>query len=31
MSNDFYTLNVNGKDHQVADSWVGESLLWVLR
>ena len=31
MSNDFYTLNVNGEDHQVADSWAGESLLWVLR
>ncbi|HJP15566.1 MAG TPA: (2Fe-2S)-binding protein [Acidimicrobiales bacterium] len=31
MSNIFYTLNVNGEDHQVADAWAGESLLWVLR
>jgi aerobic carbon-monoxide dehydrogenase small subunit len=26
-----YTLRVNGADHEVADSWVGESLLFVLR
>ncbi len=26
-----YTLNVNGTDHQVADAWLGESLLYVLR
>ena len=26
-----YTLRVNGSDHDVADAWVGESLLYVLR
>lgn len=26
-----YTLRVNGEDHTVADSWLGESLLFVLR
>jgi aerobic carbon-monoxide dehydrogenase small subunit len=26
-----YTLHVNGADHQVRDSWIGESLLYVLR
>ena len=31
MSNDFYTLKVNGENHQVLDAWTGESLLWVLR
>ena len=29
--NEFYTLNVNGQPMQVHDSWVGESLLYVLR
>ena len=31
MSNEFFTLRVNGTDHEVADSWLGESLLDVLR
>ena len=31
MSNEFFTLRVNGSDHDVADSWLGESLLDVLR
>lgn len=31
MSNEFYQLKVNGIEHQVSDSWVGESLLFVLR
>ncbi|MFK7919502.1 MAG: (2Fe-2S)-binding protein [Ilumatobacter sp.] len=31
MSNQFFTLRVNGNDHEVADSWLGESLLDVLR
>lgn len=31
MSNEFFTLRVNGTDHDVADSWLGESLLDVLR
>lgn len=31
MSNEFFTLRVNGADHHVADSWLGESLLYVLR
>ncbi len=31
MSNEFFTLRVNGNDHEVADSWLGESLLDVLR
>jgi carbon-monoxide dehydrogenase small subunit len=26
-----YTLHVNGRDHEVADAWVGENLLYVLR
>jgi carbon-monoxide dehydrogenase small subunit len=26
-----YTLHVNGVDHPVADAWVGENLLYVLR
>ena len=30
-TNEFYQLRVNGKTHQVQDSWVGESLLYVLR
>ena len=28
---EIYSLTVNGKSHQVKDSWVGESLLYVLR
>ena len=31
MSNEFFMLRVNGTDHRVADSWLGESLLDVLR
>ena len=31
MTNQFFTLRVNGDDHDVADSWLGESLLDVLR
>lgn len=31
MSNESFTLRVNGTDHEVADSWLGESLLDVLR
>ena len=32
MSEDqMYSLSVNGKVHEVRDSWVGESLLYVLR
>lgn len=31
MSNEFFTLRVNGADREVADSWLGESLLDVLR
>src|SRR5580700_4174506 len=26
-----YTLRVNGSEHDVADAWLGESLLYVLR
>ncbi len=26
-----YQLSVNGREHDVADSWLGESLLYVLR
>ena len=26
-----YTLHVNGERHEVADAWIGESLLFVLR
>lgn len=29
--NEFYVLTVNGTEHEVADAWVGESLLYVLR
>jgi len=29
--NEYYTLQVNGTDRQVADAWLGESLLYVLR
>jgi len=29
--NQFYTLNVNGSDHEVGDAWLGENLLYVLR
>lgn len=28
---EFYTLHVNGHDHQVRDAWLGENLLYVLR
>jgi hypothetical protein len=28
-ANEFYTLRVNGRTHQVQDSWVGESLLYA--
>jgi len=31
MSPEQYSLNVNGSRHEVRDSWVGESLLYVLR
>ena len=31
MTNENYTLRINGADHQVRDSWTGESLLYVLR
>lgn len=31
MSNEFYTLKVNGRDREVRDAWIGESLLYVLR
>jgi len=30
-ANEFYSLNVNGRTMPVQDSWVGESLLYVLR
>ena len=30
-ANEFYSLNVNGETMSVQDSWVGESLLYVLR
>ena len=29
--NEAYVLRVNGADHPVADAWLGESLLYVLR
>ena len=29
--NEHYTLSVNGSDRDVADAWLGESLLFVLR
>lgn len=28
---EYYTLTVNGTDHEIADAWLGESLLYVLR
>lgn len=28
---EFYTLHVNGRDHDVRDAWLGENLLFVLR
>lgn len=31
MSHEFYTLTINGTQHDVQDSWLGESLLYVLR
>ncbi len=31
MSTDPYVLRVNGKNHEVFDAHLGESLLWVLR
>ena len=31
QATDSYTLTVNGKERQVADAWIGESLLYVLR
>jgi aerobic carbon-monoxide dehydrogenase small subunit len=31
VSNEMYVLQVNGKEHSVADAWLGESLLYVLR
>ena len=30
-STEIYSLKVNGKNHEVRDAWVGESLLYVLR
>lgn len=30
-TNEFYTLTINGVTHHVKDSWIGESLLYVLR
>ncbi len=30
-ANEIYTLRVNGRDHNVQDAWIGESLLYVLR
>ena len=30
-NSEIYNLRVNGKMHEVRDSWVGESLLYVLR
>ncbi len=30
-ANEFYSLQVNGKNMPVQDSWIGESLLYVLR
>ncbi|MGA0878344.1 MAG: (2Fe-2S)-binding protein [Ilumatobacteraceae bacterium] len=29
--NEFYTLRVNDREREVRDSWIGESLLYVLR
>lgn len=31
MSNEQYSLTINGQTHSVTDAWVGESLLYVLR
>ena len=31
VNTEIYNLTVNGKQHQVRDAWVGESLLYVLR
>ena len=31
MESEFFTLRINGSDHEVADSWLGESLLDVMR
>jgi carbon-monoxide dehydrogenase small subunit len=31
MTTATYRLSVNGTDHDVADGWIGESLLYVLR
>lgn len=31
MSYESYRLTINGQEHQVQDSWIGESLLYVLR
>jgi carbon-monoxide dehydrogenase small subunit len=31
ISNEMYTLRINGQDRPVVDAWVGESLLYVLR
>ena len=28
---EFFTLDVNGEAHEVADAWLGENLLYVLR
>ncbi len=28
---EYYTLHVNGQDHEVRDAWLGENLLYVLR
>lgn len=30
-TSEHYTLEVNGRRHEVNDSWIGESLLYVLR
>ncbi|MFM7493865.1 MAG: (2Fe-2S)-binding protein [Acidimicrobiaceae bacterium] len=30
-NSEIYSLGVNGKTHEIRDSWVGESLLYVLR
>ena len=30
-ANEHYTLRINGEDREVADAWIGESLLYVLR
>lgn len=31
MSNEHYVLRINGREREVRDAWVGESLLYVLR